>query len=85
MSQPEQVHEEKREQERVYFVNGEEEETEAKKLTADTILANARFEPPADWVLSRDKDGKKFAGDELVEIHKDERFTATYVGSTPTS
>jgi len=38
-----------------------------------------------DWILSRDKDGHEFAAGDLVEIHKDERFTAKHKAPTPTS
>jgi hypothetical protein len=70
----------------VYFVNGERQETTEHKLAVKTILANAGFEPTDEWVLSRDQDGHEFSDqDELVPIHKDERFTATRQGPTPTS
>jgi hypothetical protein len=68
-----------------YFVNGERQETEEKRRTAETILANAGFEPASDWILSRDKDGKEFAATEVLEIHKGERFTAKHKAPTPTS
>lgn len=69
-----------------YFVNGEVQTTAHHKLAVKTILANAGFEPPAEWMLSRDKDGHQFAHqDELLTMHKDERFTATFTGPTPTS
>ena len=68
-----------------YFVNGEKQESDEKKLTATAILAAAGFEPVGDWILSRDKDGHEFAADDLVEIHKDERFTAKHKAPTPTS
>lgn len=68
-----------------YFVNGEKQETDERKLTANAILAGAGFEPVGDWILSRDKDGHAFAGADVVEIHKDERFTAKHTAPTPTS
>jgi len=69
-----------------YFVNGEAQTTTEHRLEVRTILANAGFEPTTDWVLSRDKDGHEFTDqDELVPIHKEERFTATFTGPTPTS
>jgi hypothetical protein len=68
-----------------YFVNGEKQESDEKKLTANAILAAAGFEPVGDWILSRDKDGHAFAGGDVVEIHKDERFTAKHKAPTPTS
>jgi hypothetical protein len=69
-----------------YHVNGEPQTTTEHKLPVRTILENAGFEPTTDWVLSRDKDGHDFAHqDELVTIHKDERFTATFTGPTPAS
>jgi hypothetical protein len=69
-----------------YFVNGEAQTTTEHKLTVATILANAGFEPTSEWELTRDQDGHKFTDqDELVPIHNDERFTATFTGPTPTS
>jgi hypothetical protein len=68
-----------------YFVNGEKQESEENKLAAKAILAAASFEPVGDWILSRDKDGHEFGGEDIVEIHKDERFTAKHKAPTPTS
>ena len=68
-----------------YFVNGETQESDEKKLTANAILAAAGFEPVGDWILSRDKDGRAFAGADVVEVHKNERFTAKHKAPTPTS
>jgi hypothetical protein len=69
-----------------YFVNGEAQYTEESKLEVKVILADAGFDPPAEWLLTRDRDGKEFKDeDHKVEIHKDERFTATFTGPTPTS
>lgn len=68
-----------------YFFNGEKQESDKKKLAANAILAAAGFEPVGDWILSRDKDGHAFAGADVVEIHKDERFTAKHTAPTPTS
>lgn len=69
-----------------YFVNGESQRTTEKKLKVRTILVNAGFEPAEDWILSRDKDGHEFKNlDELIPIHKDERFTAKATGPAPVS
>jgi hypothetical protein len=88
MSQQEQVEQAGSAPEKTveYFVNGEEQSTTEHKLAVRTILENAGFEPTTEWELSRDQDGHKFPDqDELVPIHKDERFTATFTGPTPTS
>jgi hypothetical protein len=68
-----------------YFVNGEKQESDEKKLAAAAILAEAGFEPAADWILSRDRDGHEFKADDIVEIRKEERFTAKHKAPTPTS
>jgi len=69
-----------------YFVNGERQTTAVHKLTVKEILAAAGFEPIGEWRLSRDSDGHEFKDpDHVVEIYRDERFTATFTGPTPTS
>jgi hypothetical protein len=69
-----------------YFVNGERQTTAVHKLEVKAILAAAGFEPIGEWRLSRDSDGYEFKDpDHVVEIHRDERFTATFTGPTPTS
>lgn len=69
-----------------YFVNGEVQTSTEKELMVREILKRAGFEPPHDWILTRDKDGHEFKKpDKLVELHKGERFTATSTGPTPTS
>lgn len=69
-----------------YFVNGETEWTQEKKLTVQQILENAGFTPASDYTLTRDNGHHDFTDlDEEVPIHKDERFTATFNGPTPTS
>lgn len=71
---------------RTYFVNGEGQQTEHKKLPPKGILENAGFKPHGDYRLTRD-DGNKILEDHDREepVHEGERFTATYVGSTPVS
>jgi hypothetical protein len=71
---------------RTYHVNGERQETEQRKLTPKAILEKAGFEPHSDYRLTRD-DGNKILEDHDKEepIHDGERFTATYVGTTPVS
>jgi hypothetical protein len=67
-----------------YFVNGEVQETTEHKLTVATILANAGFDPPDEWLLQHGK--HKYEDQQhVVDIHKDEQFTATFTGVTPTS
>jgi len=69
-----------------YFVNGEKEETVEHELTVAQILEHAGFTPPKEYQLERDSDHHKYTDyDREVEIHKDERFTATFIGPTPTS
>jgi ribose 5-phosphate isomerase RpiB len=69
-----------------YFVNGEEQSTESKKLTVKQILENAGFTPAEDFRLTRDNGSHDFSDyTEEVPIHKYERFTATFKGVTPTS
>jgi hypothetical protein len=69
-----------------YFVNGEEQTTSEHKLTVDEILVHAGFTPPAEYELTRDRGHHVFTdGSQEVPIHKDERFTATFNGPTPTS
>lgn len=71
---------------RKYLVNGEEQQTEQKKLAPKVILETAGFTPHGDYRLTRD-DGNKILEDHDREepIHDGERFTATYVGTTPVS
>lgn len=69
-----------------YFVNGERQVTTEHKLTVAQILEHAGFTPPSEYQLERDQDHYKFTDlNEEVEIHDDERFTATFIGPTPTS
>lgn len=69
-----------------YYVNGEKQQTAEHKLTVAQILDNAGFKPPEQYTLTRD-DGNHAYKDysEEVPIHKDERFTALFIGVTPTS
>jgi len=69
-----------------YYVNGEKQETNERKLTVKTILYNAGFRPPEQYRLVRDEGNKAYTNqDEIVEIHPSERFTALFEGPTPTS
>jgi hypothetical protein len=69
-----------------YFVNGDAQSTNEHKLAVKTILENAGFKPAADYELSRDEGDHAFSDlNELVPIHKDERFTATHKAPTPVS
>ena len=69
-----------------YFVNGEPQTTEEHKLAVHTILAGAGFDPVTDYRLTRDNGNHVFEDyDEEVPVHDGERFTATYIGPTPTS
>ncbi len=69
-----------------YFVNGEEQRSKERRLTVAVILTRAGFTPASDYELTRDRDDRTFKDqNEEVELHDDERFTATFVGPTPTS
>lgn len=70
----------------VYFVNGEEQSTETHKVQVRLILENAGLKPAEDYVLIRENGNKRFEDlNEELPIHKDERFTALYRGTTPVS
>lgn len=69
-----------------YFVNGEPQTTSEHKLTASEILAAAGFTPVEEYRLTRDDGDKVLDDDDKPEpIHKGERFTATFLGTTPVS
>jgi len=69
-----------------YFVNGEPQKTDERKLTVREILTNAGFTPAEDYELVRDHGHHKFTDlDQEVPIHKRERFTALFKGPTPVS
>ena len=73
-------------QERTYFVNGEAFHTREHKLTVRTILEDAGFTPAEEYRLTRDAGHHVFDDyDTEVPIHEGERFTATFLGPTPTS
>jgi hypothetical protein len=69
-----------------YFVNGEHLRTTEKLLTVREILKDAGFTPVKEYRLSRDSDHRVFEhyGTE-VPIRDGAKFTATFVGTTPTS
>ena len=70
----------------VYFVNGEEQKTRHHIRTVREILEEAGFKPAKEYQLTRDSDGHTYAHeDHEVELKEGERFTATFVGPTPTS
>lgn len=69
-----------------YFVNGEAQHTAEHKLTVRQILENAGFTPATDYRLTRDNGNHPFTDyDEEVPLHDGEKFTATFIGQTPTS
>lgn len=69
-----------------YFVNGDAQTTQERKLTPRTILTNAGFVPPEDYRLIRDDGNKVLADlDQEEPIHEGERFTALFEGPTPVS
>lgn len=68
-----------------YTVNGEAQETTARKLTGRQILEGAGFSPATDYELTRDN-GNKVIGIESEEpIREGEAFTAKFNGPTPVS
>ena len=69
-----------------YFVNGERLTTHKEELTVREILSDAGFTPVEQYRLTRDRGDHAYTDyDRKVELHEDERFTATYLGPTPTS
>lgn len=69
-----------------YFVNGERLTTHEDALTVREILTAAGFTLVEQYRLTRDRGNHVFTDyDQKVELHEGERFTATYVGPTPTS
>ena len=69
-----------------YFVNGERLTTQKDELTVREILTAAGFSPIDQYRLTRDRGDHVYTDyDHEVELHEDERFTATYLGPTPTS
>ncbi len=72
--------------ERTYLVNGEAFHTQEHKLTVRVILEDAGFTPAEEYRLTRDEGHHVFDDyDTEVPIHEGEKFTATYLGTTPTS
>ncbi|MGO8875495.1 MAG: hypothetical protein ACLQNG_07000 [Acidimicrobiales bacterium] len=69
-----------------YFVNGEKQATREHKRQVREILEKAGFLPVHEYELTRDSDGHTYKHyDEEVQLHENERFTATYIGPTPVS
>jgi len=69
-----------------YFVNGEKQEATEDRLTVAQILERAGFTPATEYHLIRDEGHHKYTDyDEEVHLHDGERFTATFIGPTPTS
>lgn len=69
-----------------YVVNGESQTTDQHELTVGGILTAAAFTPIEQYRLTRDEGNYVYENyDQKVELHEDERFTATYLGPTPTS
>jgi len=69
-----------------YFVNGERLTTTKHELTVREILTDAGFTPVEQYRLTRDRGDHVYENyDQKVDLHEDERFTATYLGPTPTS
>jgi len=69
-----------------YYVNGEAQTTTKDKLTVREILTEAGFTPAGEYRLTRDEGHHVYRDhDEEVDLHEHERFTATFLGPTPTS
>ena len=69
-----------------FLVNGERLTTHKDELTVREILTAAGFTPVEQYRLTRDRGDHVYSDyDHKVELHEDERFTATYLGPTPTS
>ncbi len=70
----------------IYFVNAEEQRTERTELKVKAILEDAGFTPFSDYRLTRDEGNHAYDDyDHEVQLHEGERFTATFIGVTPTS
>lgn len=70
----------------VYFVNGERQTTEERKLTPRAMLTAAGFVPPEDYRFIRVDGGKESTDlDREEPIHPDEEFQALFKGATPVS
>ena len=70
----------------VYFVNGEEFESEQDDLRVRQILEKAGLTPPENYVLKLDSAAMPYSGlDVVVDVKSGDRFTATFHGPTPTS
>jgi hypothetical protein len=69
-----------------YYVNGEAQTTTKDKLTVRETLTAAGFTPVEEYRLTRDNGHHVYSDyDEEVPLHDGERFTATFLGPTPTS
>lgn len=70
-----------------YFVNDEPQHTDEAKMTMGAIVEAAGFTPASDYELEENDHGNKTYTDSNAEVHvhKDQHFTVTYTGVTPTS
>jgi hypothetical protein len=69
-----------------YYVNGEAQTTTQDKLTVRAILTAAGFTPAEEYRLTRDEGHHVYHDySEEVPLHESEKFTATFLGPTPTS
>ena len=69
-----------------FFVNGERLTTRKEELRVREILTAGGFSPVEQYRLTLDRGDHVYTDyDHRVELHEDERFTATYLGPTPTS
>jgi hypothetical protein len=80
------VNEEERHKQWKYLVNGEQFHANEHKLTVRQILEAAGFTPVEEYRLTRDHGHHVFDDYDIeVPIQDTERFTATFLGPTPTS
>lgn len=69
-----------------FYINGEIYETSVHKLTVREILEMGGFAPAENYRLTRENGNKTYTEmNQEVPVHKDERFIATYGGTTPVS
>lgn len=84
--QPDRDTEEVRHPGLTYYVNNEAEHTDLHELKVKTIIEDAGLTPFSEYQLTNDSNGHKYTDyDEEVHLHEGERFTATFIGPTPTS
>jgi len=71
----------------IYKVNGEDQTTDKDELTVREILEHAGNTPVEEWTLKSEDPKHDYNGhyDEVVKIHRNQRFQAIFSGPTPVS